>query len=309
MQEPSTARVSKTEPPKGKASPVLSAPSGGVTTLARIANVLRSRPRSDSLPLRLLTAIVAIPALIALVWFNAATTSLLAAVVVVVSIDEFCRLGIERVPLPLEVASQIFGVLFILNSYLGGPANLPLVAGTILVPMFLLVFQPADQRRPSAWAWAVAGTLLIGWTLSLGVSLRLHTMGREWVIIAGGLAFAVDSAAYFVGKAIGRHKMAPRISPGKTWEGALGGFVMGGIAGVVLLRAFGLHNPWWQALLLGLACAIVGELGDVAESMIKRSVGAKDAGIAVPGHGGLLDRLDSLIPTIALVYFFAVWLG
>ena len=175
--------------------------------------------------------------------------------------------------------------------------------------MFAAVLAPLQRRPSTAWVWTVTGTLLIGWSLSLGVALRLHVSGPGWALTAVGLAFAVDTAAYFIGKAFGRHQLAPGISPGKTWEGAVAGFLAGGLAGVALASGFNLPIAWWEAGLLGLLCSVAAQLGDLAESMIKRAAGAKDAGTAVPGHGGLLDRLDSMMPTIAVVYFFATWLG
>ena len=151
--------------------------------------------------------------------------------------------------------------------------------------------------------------LLVGWTLSLAVLLRMHAQGREWLIVTIGLTFAIDTSAYFFGKVLGRRKLAPTISPGKTWEGAIAGFLVGGVAAVVLTQGFGLDVSWYLAAALGLTVSVAAQLGDLAESMIKRGVGAKDAGSLVPGHGGLLDRLDSLIPSCAVLYFFVTLLG
>ena len=103
-----------------------------------------------------------------------------------------------------------------------------------------------------------------------------------------------DTGAYALGSLIGRHKLCPRFSPSKTWEGIAGSILCASIAGV-LLGLFVLHVPWWQGLVLGVAVATAGALGDLIESAIKRDVGVKDMGKLLPGHGGALDRLDSLM--------------
>ena len=119
--------------------------------------------------------------------------------------------------------------------------------------------------------------------------------------------FAVDTFAYFTGRALGRHKLAPAISAGKTVEGTLGGLA-GGFAVVVLLNYF-LGIRLEAALIVPLAALLplAAVLGDLAESMIKRGAHAKDAGSILPGHGGLLDRLDSLLFTLPVVYYFLIW--
>ena len=128
--------------------------------------------------------------------------------------------------------------------------------------------------------------------------------GLEWLLFALLTTFATDTGAFFVGRAIGRHRMAPTISPGKTWEGAVGGFVsaLGAGAAVAVVAEL----PLWVALAVAAGVGVAGQIGDLMESRLKRAAGAKDAGSLLPGHGGLLDRLDSLVLTIPLVYYQAV---
>ena len=132
---------------------------------------------------------------------------------------------------------------------------------------------------------------------------RLHDMG-PWVLLAAlALVWAADIAAYFVGRALGRHKLAPAISPGKTWEGAAGA-VMGGLAYVFLLRQYaGLSIPVNLFMLaLGTTLLVaVSIVGDLLESMIKRQAGVKDSSQLLPGHGGILDRIDSLTATLPML--------
>jgi phosphatidate cytidylyltransferase len=158
------------------------------------------------------------------------------------------------------------------------------------------------------WVWTLAGIIYIGWLLSHFIPLRGLEGGRDWVFIAIFATFAADTAAFFTGRAIGRHPLATAISPGKTWEGAAGGF-LGAIAASLILAAIlpGILIPYWQIVLLGALIGIFAQLGDLAESMLKRSVGLKDAGKLIPGHGGLLDRLDSILFTVVVVYYYVIW--
>jgi phosphatidate cytidylyltransferase len=112
-----------------------------------------------------------------------------------------------------------------------------------------------------------------------------------------------DSAAYFIGKSFGKHKLAPRVSPKKTWEGAVAGFV-GGAGGFLLLSLFFLSSlPIMDSIVIGVIIGTVGQIGDLAESQLKRDAGVKDSSALIPGHGGILDRFDSLLfimPVVAL---------
>jgi len=116
---------------------------------------------------------------------------------------------------------------------------------------------------------------------------------------------AADSGAYFVGKAIGKHKIVPKISPGKSWEGLAGGVVLSLVGAAVAVYSFFPELKIIPALVLATAFTVIGFLGDIAESAIKRGAGAKDAASILPGHGGFLDRLDSLLFTAPILYFFA----
>ena len=182
-------------------------------------------------------------------------------------------------------------------------------------------------KRPSAitvmrWLWTVAGVIYVGWLGAHFIALRgvegaaggfsgLDT-GRRWVIIALVATFAADTFAYFVGHLWGKHKMAPSISPSKTWEGAAGGFV-GGLGATLLLAyvlgiARGISwNFGWKLIVLGCLIPIFALLGDLVESKFKRSTGVKDAGSIIPGHGGILDRLDSILFTVFVVYYYVIW--
>ncbi len=126
--------------------------------------------------------------------------------------------------------------------------------------------------------------------------------GGQWWTLASIITVVVtDTGAYATGLLFGRHKMAPNISPGKTWEGFAGSIVVA-IVSAVLLAILMLHQPWWLGVIMGVLLALVGTAGDLTESLIKRDIGIKDISSFLPGHGGFFDRLDSILPSAAVAY-------
>ncbi len=143
--------------------------------------------------------------------------------------------------------------------------------------------------------------------------MRDLPQGQWWVLTALPAVWLADSGAYLIGRAWGRHKMAPSISPGKTWEGYVGGVILGAplTAGLAALwgQWAGPGGPTvLEGLILGLIVAAVSPLGDLAVSMVKREMGVKDTGGLFPGHGGALDRVDSTLWAAVIGYYFAVWI-
>jgi phosphatidate cytidylyltransferase len=155
----------------------------------------------------------------------------------------------------------------------------------------------------------VLSWLYCGLLLASLVALRIRA-DPAWVILAFVITFVNDTAAYFAGHAFGRHPLYERISPKKTWEGFAGGLagsVAGALAVWALLRPGALTAG--GAVLVGLGAGVLGPLGDLSESMVKRAAGVKDSGRIIPGHGGLLDRIDALLFVGPWVYACAAWLA
>jgi phosphatidate cytidylyltransferase len=143
--------------------------------------------------------------------------------------------------------------------------------------------------------------------LATFVSMMLAADDGAWrVFVFLVLTVISDTGAYAVGWRFGTHKLAPRISPGKTREGLIGAVTFAMTAGALLMHFLIEDGQWWQGLLLGLAVATSATLGDLGESMIKRDLGIKDMGKVLPGHGGIMDRLDSLLPTAPVVWLLLV---
>jgi phosphatidate cytidylyltransferase len=265
---------------------------------------------------RIITALWGIPLVILAVWFAGPLPwfTILAAVCGLLAVNEFYRLtGVIKFP-PLFIFGLAWTLLFILQPHCPYAGSLPvlLTAGVVL-SLTLIVFLPEKEDIFQHWAWMTAGSLYIGWLLGLLVSLRLEPgtlafpeAGRNFVFLTLFATFASDTAAYFTGRATGRHKLAPGISPGKTWEGAVGGVAGAVIIGLLftLGTPLQLHLDYWQAVLLGLLISVLGQIGDLAESLLKRNTGVKDSGGLMPGHGGLLDRIDSILFAGAVVYLY-----
>ena len=182
------------------------------------------------------------------------------------------------------------------------------IGALILVSLYRLIelVVRASHRTGARAVWLDLGAgafIQIYVTFMAGFYLVLTgSDGGEWWTLASIITVVVtDVGAYATGLRFGRHKLAPNISPGKTWEGFAGSIVFAVVAGI-LLAILMLHQPWWVGLVMGVLLALVGTAGDLTESLIKRDIGVKDISTWLPGHGGFLDRLDSILPSAAVAY-------
>jgi len=258
---------------------------------------------------RVITALWGIPLLIVAIWFNEPLPwfTVFAAVWGLLAVFELYRMmAVSRI-LPLACFGLIWTLLFILRPQFDFSVPL-LLTSAVVLSLVLLVFGPKKEGAFTAWAWAMAGVLYIGWLLSYLVALRLDA-GRAWVFLALFATFGSDTAAFFVGRALGRHRLAPRISPAKTWEGAIAGL----LGAIIISLLFTLPTPlqlplsYGQAVLLGILVSIFGQIGDLVESLLKRHTGVKESGSMMPGHGGVLDRMDSVVFAGVVVYLYYVF--
>ncbi len=265
---------------------------------------------------RVITALWGIPLLTAIIWFGEPWFTILMAIWGVLAAFEFYRLvAASKVP-PLTYFGLIWTLLFILSRnsdllsilepYFNRNLLTPLLlTSAVLLPLIWLLLRTQKEKAFSGWVWTIAGILYVGWLLGYLVALRGLDDGRNWVFFALFTTFASDTTAFFVGRALGRHHLAPHISPGKTWEGAIGG-ILGAITVslfFILPTPLSLHLNWGQVILLGLLVSIFGQLGDLVESLFKRNMGVKDSGRLIPGHGGILDRMDSVVFAGVVVYY------
>lgn len=261
---------------------------------------------------RLLTALVALPLVVLLIKVGGIPFFALVLTVLTVAVVEFCSLmkkGQFRPALPWALL-----LLLVLLLDAQFPEWEIFRPGFSLVLLGSLAWQLAHrQGQPVAdWSLTVIGALYVGWCGWHLLRLRSLPDGLWWVMTVLPAVWFADSGAYFVGRAWGRHKMAPKLSPGKTWEGYVGGILSGtlltaGLAALWSLAAGPAGPRAADGAGLGLLAAVLSPLGDLAVSMFKRQVGAKDSGTLFPGHGGALDRIDSLLWAVVLGYYFVLW--
>lgn len=255
---------------------------------------------------RILTAVVGLPLLIAIMWFGEPWFTILMTVMAGIAGWEFYRMASQTKIQPLMYFGITWIVLLVISYHSPYSSTLTvLITLAIIISLIWLLFRyPRDQAFTN-WAWTMAGILYIGWMLSYWIGLRGQEIGRGLVFLAMFTTFSNDTGAFFIGRTWGKHALAPSISSGKTWEGALGG-VLSSIAGAFIINAiFNLPFSYWQIALAGFIISVFAQLGDLVESLLKRNTGVKDAGKLVPGHGGILDRVDSLIFTGVIVYYLA----
>ena len=269
--------------------------------------------------LRIITALCGIPLLLAFAWFDTGwfpLLILLVAPIAALGVLEFYRLGVLSGARPLTVFGVVWSVLFVASAHFDARYEVDYLAPSLLASVVVLplVWLVLFSRRALLlnWSWTVCGVLYMGWMLGHYVALRELDQGREWVILVAFSTFACDTGAFLVGRTWGRHLMAASVSPHKTWEGAVAGFVASPVAALViyaLLEVAGLALPmgYSEAAIVGCIIGVVAQLGDLFESMLKRRAGVKDAGSLLPGHGGILDRIDSLVFAGAVVYYYVIW--
>lgn len=262
---------------------------------------------------RAVTAGFLLVILIAILWANGSIPwfAIGGSVAVVLGLNEFynmvCASGKGKPVIGLGI---ILAILFIFQpltkwSNDGGI----LLTASVILPLLWVMLRKNREGACSSWSFTLAGILYLGWISSRYVALIELPQGREWVILALFSTFACDTSAYFVGRAFGRHKMAPAISPAKTWEGAAGGLAGTVIIALCVSRIFKLPIDTLHTVLLSVVISIFAQTGDLVESLFKRNMGTKDSGTALPGHGGVLDRIDSVVFTGLVVYYYVIWLA
>ncbi len=280
-------------------------PSSGVS--APVASIsVAIAPHRALLTQRVAVAVVGVPLVFLLIlagggWYVA----FVAAALAVATLEfQHPRLGWLA---PMSLLAAAFSAAMAGGAHVGYNWVLWFAAGAVLLTLALTIATFDVETSLFEWLWTIGAIMYAGFLGAFIVLLRDLPNGRDWVYLVVFSTFATDTAAYFTGRAFGRRKLAPEISPGKTVEG-FAGACAGGFAAVVLLNYFlGIRVDAWVIVLLALLFPAFATAGDLAESAIKRSMHIKDSSDLLPGHGGVLDRLDSLLFTFALTYLFVEW--
>ncbi len=257
---------------------------------------------------RVLTAAVLLPPLVAVVVYGKGWPfALLVGAVTVLCAGEYFRLFF---PAPrdqwsgvaITVLVYLFGVLLPLRA-----AGAAVLCGVALAAFsFLGGAFPSPAERTRGAALSALGTVYIGGFLSTYPRTIALPSGEHWILLGLVVVFAGDTFAYFVGKAVGRRPLSPAISPNKTVEGSLGGLAGSVLFGSAYAALFLTGVPPWFALLASSVVGIAGQAGDLFESLLKRTAGVKDSGTLLPGHGGMLDRVDAVIAAGPALHLFAL---
>ncbi|OHB32807.1 MAG: phosphatidate cytidylyltransferase [Desulfuromonadaceae bacterium GWC2_58_13] len=258
---------------------------------------------------RIFTALIALPVLVLFIVFSGSVLfDLLVMVVVLLGLSEFYRMSLPVERTAERYAAMAVGGLLTLVPVLNVGATLP---SLMLVTFFFAIWFLWRFHELHSVIHHLA-LVLFGFLylpLLLGHLSLLHGLphGKEWIFLVLFIVMLGDSAAYFTGVNFGRRKLYPAISPNKSIEGALGGLV-GSFGGALAFKYwFFPELSMGDCFLLGFGLGALGQVGDLFESMLKRSFGVKDSGTLIPGHGGILDRLDSLIFAFAPAYYYALW--
>jgi phosphatidate cytidylyltransferase len=289
---------------------------------------------------RIATAAVLIPVVLLLVLrAPVPVLAVFAAVVALLTIHEFLKLTESYGVVPLRLPTYIFvGLCFFLLAAIAAGETpqvsiLKFVLGlgfaAVLAPFLFLTIVMRRAQMSGAYPAAAASTFAFAYIalpMAMLVQLRQQWAGAFWLLYLLLVVWAGDVFAYFVGRSLGRHLMAPRISPKKTWEGAAASLAASLLVGTLLFKyalqissfllrlrlidrrdgLFGLEKPeMWPIILLTVAVNIAAQLGDLVESLIKRGADVKDSGTILPGHGGMLDRIDALLFAAPVLWFYA----
>ncbi len=261
--------------------------------------------------IRLISALILLPIGVAVILIGEGLFDLVIAFIFTLAVYEFVQLMKAGKFAPNLILAMAFVWVLLLAAALPRLNLSQPALALLLITALTWQMRQRDGSPTANWALTVAGSIYLGIAGANFILIRELNDGQWWLLLALAGTWLADSGAYLVGRKFGAHKMTPSLSPKKSWEGLAGGAAFGiffnALLAVALSRVFNVNTPWWAGAVLGLIGALIGVLGDLSISMMKREVGAKDSGHIIPGHGGVLDRLDSSLFTIIVSYYFIVW--
>lgn len=265
---------------------------------------------------RVLVVVILLPIGLAMIWLGGWAYTLMVALILGLAAREYVQIfrrgGYQPSGVIVMAGTLALAVGRMFDQFESAPW---IVSALVLVSMsfHLFAYERGRDQAGTDFAISLAGTLYFGWIGGYLISLRELPEGMWWVLLALPAVWLADSGAYFVGRAIGKHRLSPRLSPKKTWEGYFGGVLVGILGTAGLAYLWGLWSGAESAItplngaILGLVLSVITPLGDLGESMFKRQVGVKDSGNLLPGHGGAFDRIDTWLWAGVLGYYVVVW--
>lgn len=268
------------------------------------------------LKIRLISAFILIPIVLGSVYFGGLAFFAVISIALLIAGSEFFQMAQRASHRPITLLGLGLIELLLFNAFAHSDPSLTpilgahswlneIIAAALLLSLVLAIFWREDDWIAS-WALTFAGALYVGWLGAFAIQIRALPNGLTWTVFALLTVWATDTGAYLVGTRIGRHGFFTTISPKKTWEGAIGGLV----AATVVMWVFGTlaGQGALPSAVFGFGLGVAGTFGDLAESLMKRQVGVKDSGNLLPGHGGMLDRVDSLLFAAAFAYYYLIWI-
>ncbi|WP_081410854.1 phosphatidate cytidylyltransferase [Desulfotruncus alcoholivorax] len=251
---------------------------------------------------RIFSAFIGIPLLLAAVWYGGLPLLVLTAALMLIGLWEISRI-FARIDLKVSLSLAVPNCLFLLvlaYYYNEGYPGAAVVLIIIAVLLAMVIQYP--RLKPIDAAVTLLSIFYVGLIIFLFL-ISTYDNGFIWLIILLVCTWASDTSAYLIGRKLGKHPLAPALSPGKTLEGSVGG-IIGGITAALAVTLFTKELPFFPVLSMGLIIGITAQAGDLVESAIKRQAGIKDSGRLIPGHGGILDRFDSMLFTAPFVFYY-----
>jgi len=267
---------------------------------------------------RILTALVALPILLYTVWSQTPYFFVvLTAGAVVVALVEFYSIAAKAGCKPQSESGYAAALIVIASFVFDEPVlTVAALAALVIWSLGAAIFRPDNLKTAlSSVSATVFGVIYVALLAACLIGVRMIPdsatktlvphLASKMLTMFFAIVMLTDTGAYYTGRTLGRHKLAPRVSPGKTIEGAIGGFVTAVVAGFLCKLTFFPEIPIAHAMALGAALGVIGQFGDLAESLLKRGANVKDSGTLLPGHGGMLDRVDSLLFCAPVLYFYS----
>lgn len=258
---------------------------------------------------RLITILLGVPVILACVYYGGIPFFLLILILALIAVNEFYNLMMKKGFFPAYYVGNLITFFFIFFAYYAvkrnwEPGHSAILTLAAAIAMISGIFLKREKDTIIDIAVTILGMVYVGWFLSYLFFIRNLTEHGGYLFFLLFTVWAIDVSAYLAGRVFGHTPLMPSVSPKKTWEGAIAGFVVALIAAVVF--SWTAELLIWHALVLGVLIGIFGQVSDLIESLIKRDAGAKDSSNLLPGHGGVLDRIDSFVLTAPLMYYYVI---